>query len=153
MIIEFLNFFAVWTYWGVNWFFLPNPIFAICLNFQQQNSLKNQYLQQLSSDFFEINSIKPGFWRAFQEHQECFQIPIKFSILILFSFHWENGSIINSFHTIAPNSLRPSWCTPTNWQLSEERSMKDCGLEDLSMTKQNKLPCLLHRYQFVGCWV
>ncbi len=98
----------MWTYWGVNWFFLPNPIFAICLNFQQQNSLKNQYLQQLSSDFFEINSIKPGFWRAFQEHQECFQIPIKFSILILFSFHWENGSIINSFHTIVPNSFKLS---------------------------------------------
>jgi len=31
---------AMWTHWGLNWFFLPNPNFAICLNFQQQNPLK-----------------------------------------------------------------------------------------------------------------
>jgi hypothetical protein len=30
------------------------------------------------------------------------KIPIQFSVLILFNFHWENGSIFNSFHTIAP---------------------------------------------------
>ncbi len=29
-----------------------NPIFAICLNFQQQSPLKNQYLPQLSSEIF-----------------------------------------------------------------------------------------------------
>ncbi len=30
------------------------------------------------------------------------QIPIQFSVLILFNFHW----IINSFHTLAPKSLK-----------------------------------------------
>ncbi len=128
----------MWTYWGVNWFFLPNPIFAICLNFQQQNSLKNQYLQRLSCENCEINSIKPDFWRAFQKHQESFQITIEFSILILFSFHWENGSIINNFHTIVPKSLKLSWCTPTHWELSKDtKSMALLG--DLKVTKQNKV--------------
>jgi hypothetical protein len=37
--------------------------------------------------------------------------------LILFHFHWENGSIINSFHTIAPSSPKPSGCTPTHSEL------------------------------------
>jgi hypothetical protein len=36
------------------------------------------------------------------------KIPIKFSVLILFNFHWEKGSIFNSFHAIAPNSLKPT---------------------------------------------
>jgi len=31
---------------------------AICLNFQQQNSLKNQCLSHLSSENYEINSIE-----------------------------------------------------------------------------------------------
>jgi hypothetical protein len=44
---KFLNS-AMWTHWGLNWFFLPDPNFAICLNFQQQNSLKNQYLPHIS---------------------------------------------------------------------------------------------------------
>ncbi len=47
-------------------FFLPNPIFAICLNFQQQNLLKNQYISHLSSENCEINSIKSDSLRAFQ---------------------------------------------------------------------------------------
>jgi hypothetical protein len=36
--------------------FLPNPIFAICLNFQQQNPLQNQYLMHFSFENCEINS-------------------------------------------------------------------------------------------------
>jgi hypothetical protein len=55
-----------------------NPIFAICLNFQQQNPLKNQYLPQLNSQDCEINSIKSNSPRAFQKLQECHQIPIQF---------------------------------------------------------------------------
>jgi hypothetical protein len=116
---KFLNS-AMWTHWALNWFFFPNLIFAICLNFQQQNPLKNQYLPYLSFENCEINSIKSDSPRAFQQHQERLQIPMQFSVSILFSFHWENGSIINSFHTIAPNSLKPSWCTPTHQELSED---------------------------------
>jgi hypothetical protein len=99
---------------------VPNPTFAICLNFQQQNSLKNEYLQHLSSKNCEINSIKSDSPRAFQQHQERPQIPIQFSDSILFNFRWENGSIINSFHIVAPNTLKPSWCTPTHHELSKD---------------------------------
>jgi hypothetical protein len=89
------------------------------LNFQQQNPLKNQHFPHLSSANCEINSIKldwglkdlVALLRAFQQHQSHPQIPIQFSILILFRFHWENGSMFNSFHTVAPNSLKPSQCT------------------------------------------
>jgi hypothetical protein len=60
--------------------------FAICLNFQQQNSLKNQYLPQLSSENCEINSIKFDSPKAFQKHQEHLQIPMQFSVSIFYSF-------------------------------------------------------------------
>jgi len=56
-----------------------NPIFAICLNFQQQKiHSKIKYLPQLNSEDCEINSIKSNSPRAFQQHQECHQIPIQF---------------------------------------------------------------------------
>ncbi len=94
---------------------------AICLNFQQQNSLKNQCLSHLSSENYEINSIESDPLRTFlQQHQECFQIPMQFSVSILFNFHWENGSIINSFYTVTPNSLKPSQCTPTHRELYKD---------------------------------
>jgi len=51
-------------------FFLLNPILAICLNFQQQNYLKNQYLPHLNSENCGINFIKSDLLRAFQQGQE-----------------------------------------------------------------------------------
>jgi hypothetical protein len=73
----------MWTHWVLNWFFLPNPVvLAICLSFQQQNSLKNQYLPQLSSENSEINSIKSDSPKAFQQHQEHLKIPVQFSVSI-----------------------------------------------------------------------
>jgi len=42
----------------------------IHLNFQQQNPLKNQYFSHLSSEKYEINSIKSDSQRTFQQHQE-----------------------------------------------------------------------------------
>jgi hypothetical protein len=67
----------------------------------------------------EINSIKSDSPRAFQQHQECPQISIQFSVLSLFNFHWEIGSIINCFHTIGLNNLKPSRCTLTYRELSK----------------------------------
>jgi hypothetical protein len=91
---------------GFTWIFLPNPIFVICLNFQQQNSLKKQYFSCLSSENCEIKSIKSDLWFLSTTPRT---LPNSNTVLvwILFSFHWENGSIINSFYTIAPNSLNP----------------------------------------------
>jgi hypothetical protein len=63
-----------------------HSFFAICLNFQQQNSLKNQCLPQLSSENCEINSIKSDLPKAFQQHQEHLQIPMQFSVSILYNF-------------------------------------------------------------------
>ncbi len=55
-----------------------------------------------------------------QQHRECFQIPMQFSVSILFTFHWEIGSIINGFYTVTPNSLKPSQCTPTHQELYKD---------------------------------
>ncbi len=41
-------------------FSFQNPIFAIYLNFKQQNPLKNQSLAHLGSNNCEISSIKPN---------------------------------------------------------------------------------------------
>jgi hypothetical protein len=101
------------------------------LNFQQQNPLEKQYLPHLSFENYEINSMKSDLLRAFQEYQELLQIPIQFSVLILFNFHRENGSIISSFHTIAQNSLKPSQCTPHSLRpflRYQEHNVKSHGL-------------------------
>jgi hypothetical protein len=74
---------TIWTHWQLNWFSLPNPIFAICLNFEQQNPLENQYIPHLSSKNCEIiTSVRSDLARAFQQHQEHLQISIQLSILI-----------------------------------------------------------------------
>ncbi len=77
----------------------------VWISTNSKNSLKNQCFPHLSSENCEINSIKSYSPRVFQKHQECPQILIHFRVLILFSLQWENGSIINIFHTVAPNSL------------------------------------------------
>ncbi len=139
----------VWTDWGLNWISFQTQNFAICLNFQNKNLLKNQFLSHLSSENCEINSIKSDSPRSVQ-HQEHPQIPTQFSVSnFLLSFCWENGSIINSFHTVAPNCLERSWCTPylsSAFRRYQECSMKCSGLGDLSMTNKTKQTTLLQRY-------
>ncbi len=97
----------VWTHWGLQ-IFPSNLNFCNLFEFPATKSTpKNIYLSHLSSENCEIKSIKSDLPRAFQQHQECPHIPIQFSVLILFSFCWENGSIIDSFfHLVAPNSLK-----------------------------------------------
>jgi hypothetical protein len=136
----------MWTHWGLNWSFLPNPNFAICLNFQQQNPLNNHHLPHL-----KLNSIKSDLLRALQAHQEHPQIPIQFSVLILFNFHWENDSIINSFHTVILKSLETKTVHPYSlraFHRYHKCSMKCHGLGDLSVTNKTKLPYFIDR--FVG---
>jgi hypothetical protein len=86
---------------------------------------------------------------AFQQHKKCFKIPIQFSVSILFSFHWINGSIINSFHIIAPNNLKPSQCTHAHWELSKvPRVWHEApwfGRSHNNKTKQTTF-CFLDRY-------
>jgi len=61
---------------------------------------KINIFHSLALKICEINSTKCNSLRAFQQHQEYPQIPIQFSVSILFSFHWKNGSIINNFHSV-----------------------------------------------------
>jgi len=118
----------------VQQFFPSKPNFGNFLNFQQQNPLKIHYFPFFSYENCEIKSIKFDSPRDFQQHQEHCQIPIFF-----FNFYWKNVSIINSFHTIVPNSLKLSWCTPTHCTLS--KNIK----RNLSVTNQNKLSCFINR--------
>jgi hypothetical protein len=117
-------------------------IFPSKPSFQQQNPVKNQYLPHLISESCEINSIK-SYLLAFQQQQEVPQISIQFSVSILFSFHWKNGSIINNFHTVAPKSVKPSQCTPTHslraFQRYQERGMKRHNLKDQKPQNSFKL--------------
>ncbi len=100
------------------------------------------------------NSIKSDSLRAFQQHQEHNTPKFQYIFSVLILFHWANGSMINSFHTVTSKSLKPSWCTPTHslraFQRYQELCMKQCGLGDLNMTnktKQNKLPCFIDRFE------
>jgi hypothetical protein len=136
----------LWTHWRLDWFFLSNPIFTICLNYWQENPLQNPYLPHLRSENCEINLIKSGLSRVHQEHQECFQISIYFSILILFYFHWENNLIINNFHTISQtisNQVDPPILIQSFLKY-QESGMKHCGLGDLTMMNKTKQTTLLH---------
>ncbi len=132
----------MWTHWGFNWLFLPNPMFAICLIFHQQNLLQKKYFPHISYENCEINSIKIDASRAFQQHQEHPQIPIQFLVPILLNFHWKNGSIINSFHIVVPNNLKQSQCTPTHWELSKDtKSVAWSTMVWEILAWQNKTKC------------
>ncbi len=76
--------------WMVNIQMLPCPqlifpskftwFFGIYLNYQQQKSLKNQYLPPSESKSYQINSIKSCSSRSFQEHQIMFQFLWNFQL-------------------------------------------------------------------------
>jgi hypothetical protein len=55
---------------------------GIYLNFQQQKSLKNQYLPHSQSKSYQINSLKSCSSRSFQQHQSHIPIPLKISATI-----------------------------------------------------------------------
>ncbi len=137
----------LWTHWRLDWCFLSNPIFAICLNFQQENPIQNNYLPHLRSKNCETNFIKSDLSRAREEHQEHLQISISFQFL--FYFHWENNLIINNFHTISQtisNQVDPPILIQSFLKY-QECGMKHCGLGNLNMTnktKQTTLLTLLH---------
>ncbi len=157
-----LNFFlklAMWTHWGrLQPIFPPETqFFCNLFEFPTKNPLKIQHLPHLSS---EINSIKLDSLRAFQQFTENtsqFQYIVS-SVLIWFSFHQENGSIFNSFHTVAaPNSLKPSRCiTPyTHRELSKDTKSATWSAMVWEMsswqnkTKQNTTLLLHHRLTFI----
>jgi len=89
----------------------------------KQNPLKNQHLLHFSSRNCDVNSIKSDSSRAFQQiprtppnSNNFFQFWFSKNII------GKNGSIINSFHTIAPKSLKPSRCTLTHSELISSKT-------------------------------
>jgi hypothetical protein len=68
--------------------FLSEPNFCYLFEFLVTKSIQKSISStHLSSENSEINSIKFDSPWAFQQHQEGLQIPMKFSVLISFSFH------------------------------------------------------------------
>jgi hypothetical protein len=61
-------------------------LFGIYLNFQVQKSFKNQYLPDVESKSYQINSIKSYSSRSFQQHQRHIPILSEFSGTIEFNF-------------------------------------------------------------------
>jgi hypothetical protein len=55
---------------------------GIYLNFQQQKSLKHQYLPHFESKSYQINSIKSCSSRSFQQHQRHFPVPQNFQLRV-----------------------------------------------------------------------
>jgi len=88
--------------------FPSKPNFDNLFELPKQNPLKKLISSTPWLWNCEINSIRFDLLRAFQQHRECTQILLK---------KWFNN---NSFHTIDPKSLKPSWCTPTHWELFED---------------------------------
>jgi hypothetical protein len=67
--------------------FLSKSYFLIiCLNFQQQNSFKIQYLSHLKYENYQINFIKSNSTTTFQQHQVHLWIQINFFSMILLNF-------------------------------------------------------------------
>ncbi len=89
-------------------FSFQTKISQFCLNFHQQNSLKNQYLPHLSSENCEIIiQLAKGFPTTPRTPQN--------SILILYSFHWESGPIINNLQCSSEQTETKS-VHPTHWR-------------------------------------
>ncbi len=111
---------------------------------------KIDILHTLALKNCEINSIKsdssPRGFPTTTRTPPKFQY--SFSVSILFSFHWENDSIINSFDTVAPKSLKPSQCTLTHWKLFEHGMKRfkpsPCTLTHWELSKHG-MKCLKTR--------
>ncbi len=107
---------------------------------------QNQYLPQLSSEIYEINFIKSDSPRAFQQHPES--PPNSNTVFSLFNFHQENDSIINSFHTGAPNNLKPSRCTLHTSRASflKTRTAYLGGRSQWEKQNKTKQPCFIDTF-------
>jgi hypothetical protein len=60
--------------------FPPKPNFRNLFEFSATKFTQNQYLPHLRFENCEINSVKSHSLKAFQQHEECPQILIQFSV-------------------------------------------------------------------------
>ncbi len=102
------------TFEGSTDFSFQTQVLQFVSIFSNENPFNDQYLLHLCSENCEINFGNSNSPRAFQQHREHFQIPLQFSVSILFTFSLKKmfQQSIPS-RTVAPNNLKPSWCNPT----------------------------------------
>ncbi len=116
--------------------------FGIYLNFQQQKSLKNQYLPHSESKSYKINSIKSCSSRSFQQHQkkadskflQNFQLGLK---LIFSEKSFNIQELLH--HKSKSHGTKPMQPSSSSraFERHQEHDLKHPGLLDLITTKQN----------------
>jgi hypothetical protein len=118
-----------------------NLVFRIYLNFQQQKSLKNQYLLHSESKSYQITPIESLLNQDLSNNTKCtFQSLKKIQLWFHLIF---NEKIIPYSRTFAPQ-VQTSWnqspCTPPHRELSKDtentHNLKHSSLVDLIITKQ-----------------
>jgi len=113
------------------------------LKFQQQKSLKNQYLPHSESKSYKINSIKSCSSRSFQQHQS--HIPIQINLLfseeiIQYSRNFTSEVQTSWNQANAPLLIESFPKTPR----TQSEASRFSGSHN-QKTKQNKLPSCIDR--------
>ncbi len=118
--------------------------FGIYLNFQQQKSLKNQYLPHSESKSCQINSIKSCSSSSFQQHQRHIPSALEFSatISVKKSFHIQELLHHKSNHH-GTKPMHPS--SSGAFQRDQECDLKHPGSVDLISTNKTNKFFFLHR--------
>ncbi len=112
--------------------------FGIYLNFQWQESLKNQDLPHSQSKSYQINSLKSCSSRSFQQHQTHIPIPPKFSAMISFHFQWRKSFNIQKLlcNKSKRHGTKPMHPTLSRaFQRHQEHNLKHLGLLNLIVAK------------------
>jgi hypothetical protein len=123
--------------------------FVIYISVQWQKSFKIQYLPYPKIKSYKIYFIKSCSSRSFQQHQRQIPIHLKFWVMILFYVQWQRSFKIQELLHHKSNCYETKPMHPFSsraFQRYQEHDLKHCSLVDLIITKQNKLPCFIDRY-------
>ncbi len=133
-------------------FSFQNLFFGIYLNFQQQKSLKNQYLPHSESKSHQINSIKSCSSRSFHSTKGTFQFLRNFQL----RFNFISSEEIIQYSRTFALQVQTSWnqaCAPLLVEGFPKIPRTQCEASWFSgchKYKQNKNTSFLHR-QMVHC--
>jgi len=121
--------------------------FGIYLNFQQQKSLKHQYLPHSESKYYQINSIKSCSSRSFQNTKGSFQFLQKFQLWFnsIFTEEVIQYSKTSTQHVQTPWNQANAPLLERAFERDEEHNLKHPSSVDPVSTKQNKQTTFLHR--------
>jgi hypothetical protein len=104
-----------------------------------QNLFKIQYLSHLRSKNYKFAFKKSHSSKVFQKYQDL-TIIYFFSKIILLNFSFLNCSIFNNSYIVRLNIMKPPWCTPTHWKLSNitKSTIKGNMFWEISTWQTNK---------------